>query len=361
MALRRPLVVEADPRAPRPPLGLTVALGEVEVTTVADDEVVLFDGTALRRYEGLEPGREHDLDGTVVRTLDRPGGELLARFATVNDVHFGEVECGLLEGFPGSVTFRAEPGDDPYPEVMNRGAIADIAAIEPMAVVAKGDLTADGKQEEYDAFLAAYGTAFGSRLVHVRGNHDAMSGLELAAWPAQRVDLPGARLAVLDTVVPGRDGGRLLPAQLQWLDDEAADADRASERLIVFGHHHPWDPESAHRDEAYFGINPSDSERLLAIVARHPSVVGYFAGHTHRNRVRHLAVTGPVPIVEVACTKDFPGTWAEYRVYEGGTLQVHRRISSPDALAWAEKTRAMFGGLYPAYAFGSVADRCFAF
>ena len=27
---------------------------------------------------------------TVVRTLPRPGGELLCRFATVNDVHFGE-------------------------------------------------------------------------------------------------------------------------------------------------------------------------------------------------------------------------------------------------------------------------------
>ena len=28
-------------------------------------------------------------------------GELLCRFATVNDVHFGEVECGILDGFEG--------------------------------------------------------------------------------------------------------------------------------------------------------------------------------------------------------------------------------------------------------------------
>jgi hypothetical protein len=64
--------------------------------------------------------------------------------------------------------------------------------------------------------------------------------------------------------------------------------------------------------------------------------------------------------VEVACVKDYPGSWAEYRVFEGGVLQVHRRISTPEALDWTERTRVMFGGLYPDYAFGSLADRCFA-
>jgi hypothetical protein len=58
--------------------------------------------------------------------------------------------------------------------------------------------------------------------------------------------------------------------------------------------------------------------------------------------------------------KDFPGSWAEYRVYEGGILQVHRRISAPEALDWTDRTRAMFGGLYPAYSFGAMSDRCFA-
>ncbi len=44
--------------------------------------------------------------------------------------------------------------------------------------------------------------------------------------------------------------------------------------------------------------------------------------------------------------KDFPGTWAEYRVHEGGVMQVHRRISTPEALAWTDQTRAMFAGFY---------------
>jgi 3',5'-cyclic-AMP phosphodiesterase len=57
--------------------------------------------------------------------------------------------------------------------------------------------------------------------------------------------------------------------------------------------------------------------------------------------------------------KDYPGTWAEYRVFEGGILQVHRRISSPEALDWTERTRQMFGGLYPQYAFGALEERNF--
>ena len=50
--------------------------------------------------------------------------------------------------------------------------------------------------------------------------------------------------------------------------------------------------------------------------------------------------------------KDFPGTWAEYRVFDGGVLQVHRRISTPEALDWTEQTRHMFAGTYADYAFG---------
>ena len=58
--------------------------------------------------------------------------------------------------------------------------------------------------------------------------------------------------------------------------------------------------------------------------------------------------------------KDYPGAWAEYRVYEGGYTQLARRIDGTAALAWTEKTRHMFAGLYRDYALGTLADRCFA-
>ena len=329
----------------------------MDLTTVADDEAVLHDGVEVHAHPGLAPDTTYDLDGHRFRTLTRPPGERLATVATVNDVHFGEVECGILNGVDDDPIYRAAPGDDPYPEVMNRAAIADMKAIDPDAVVVKGDLTSMGTRGEYQAFLNAYGPAFGERLVHVRGNHDAYHGEDFASHAPLAIHLPGVTLAVIDTSIPGLASGGVSAESLAWLDQTAADADRP---VLVFGHHHAWNPDSAERPEAYFGINPDDSDRLVEVVARRPRIVGYFAGHTHRNRVRRFSATGDVPWVEVGCVKDFPGAWAEYRVYEGGILQVFRRISAPDALAWSEKTRDMYGGLYEMYAFGALEDRCFA-
>lgn len=326
-----------------------------ELTSVADDEAVVHRGGEVRVYDGLRPDTDYAYDGHEFRTFPDLG-ERLARVATVNDVHFGEVECGVLEGYDGGPVFRSEPGADPYPEVMNRSVIADIAAVGPDAVVAKGDLTTHGTREEYESFLAHYGTAFGDRLLHVRGNHDAYAGEDIAAEAPVARTLPGVILAVLDTVIPTRTPGQVTVDQLAWLDDLAAGADRP---VLVFGHHHVWSPTSAHRPDTYFGINPDDSEALIDVFARRPVLAGYFAGHTHRNRVRHVPATGDRPWVEVACVKDFPGAWAEYRVFDGGILQVHRRISTPEALEWTERTRQMFGGAYPSYALGRPEDRCF--
>jgi predicted phosphodiesterase len=327
-----------------------------ELTTVTDTEAVVHDGAEVRRYEGLEPDTAYELEGFAFRTLPDLG-ERLATFATVNDVHFGEEECGVIEGFDVGPTFRSAPGEPPYPEVMNGGAIEEMQALGPDAVLVKGDLTCNGTVAEYEQFLAAYEPAFGERLLHVRGNHDGYHGGTYAAVPFQRIDLPGATLALLDTTDPGSTPGRFTDEQAEWLDEVAASADRP---VLVFGHHHVWNPDSRQRPESYFGVLPDSSERLVEVVARRPQILGYFAGHTHRNRVRRISSTGDRPWVEVACAKDYPGTWAEYRVHERGVLQVHRRISTPDALAWSEQCRNMFAGAYTEYALGDLGDRCFA-
>ena len=327
-----------------------------EVHTVADDEVVIFDDDDWTRIEGLDPDHEYTVLGQTFRTLPRPPGERLSTFATVNDVHFGEIECGLIEGMELGPVLTPAPGEPPHPEVMNGAAADEIAALRPDAVIAKGDLTTHGTPEEYDRFRAVYGERFGDRLHEIWGNHDGYYGHRFADRAPYAVTLDGVILAVLDTVIPGMASGGLSDEQLDWLDDLAAGADRP---VLVFGHHHVWDPSSRTRAETYFGIRPGDSERLVELVARRPAICGYFAGHTHRNRVRRFATTGDVPWVEVAAVKDFPGSWAEYRVFEGGVLQVHRRVCAPEALRWSERCRQMFGGLYPQYAFGEVGDRCF--
>jgi 3',5'-cyclic AMP phosphodiesterase CpdA len=291
-----------------------------------------------------------------VRTLPRRG-ELLARVATVNDVHFGETVAGRIDGVDEWETFSVDPGEPPYPETMNRAAVEEMAAVDPDAVVVKGDLTSNGTEEEYRRFLEVYGGAFGDRLVHVRGNHESYHRLARAAWPTQERWLPGVVLAVLDTSEDGRINGHLDREQLEWLDELGSRADRP---VLVFGHHPVWNPAEEPRHDGTFGIVPDDTEALAAVMARRPRLVGYFAGHTHRNRVVELPGAPGVPFVEVACVKDYPGSWAEYRVYDDLILQVHRRISSPAALAWTERTRGMYGGSYPSYARGRLGHRCFA-
>jgi len=327
----------------------------IEITSVADDEVVVFDGAARRVYDSLSPGTDYEFDGVTVRTLDAPG-ELLCRFSTVNDVHFGETEAGKTDDPSVGPILSVPDGSEPYPEFMNAGAVAEMVAIDPAVVVVKGDLTAAGTNEEYQRFLDVYGGTFGERLRHVRGNHDAFHGESFADWPYQRIDLPGVTIALLDTARLFRVTGAVSGEQLDWLDTVAAEADRP---VLVLGHHHIWNPERDLRSDSFFGINPADSEGLIEVVERRSRIVGYSAGHTHRNGSQTIGRTGDVRYVEVACVKDFPGTWAEYRVFEGGVMQIHRRISTPAALSWSEQARQMYGGFYETYAFGGLDDRCF--
>ena len=109
-----PVVGSPGRRAPRAALVGNVA---AELTTVADDEVVFHDDDTVHRFDGLEPDTGYTFLDTPVRTLLKPEGALLCRFATVNDVHFGETECGVLDEFESGPVFRSEAGEPPYPEM----------------------------------------------------------------------------------------------------------------------------------------------------------------------------------------------------------------------------------------------------
>ena len=282
-------------------------------------------------------------------------GKQLSRFATVNDVHFGETSCGEDKSGAGPV-FSVPEGSTPYPEFMNAAAIEEIKAIQPDAVLAKGDLTCRGTEEEYGKFLEFYGLAFGDKLHHVRGNHESYQAPGALPGKRIRIELPGVTLAMIDTVRPGLTGGTVYDEDLQWLSELN---ENSAAPVLVFGHHHIWDPETSYRSKDYFGIQPDESEKFIELMASKSNIYGYFAGHTHRNRVRYFPQTGNFPWVEIACIKDFPGTWAEYQVFEKGILQVNHRVSSAEALAWTEKTRAMYQGSYFDYAFGNLSDRCY--
>ena len=85
----------------------------MDLSTVADDFAVLHEGEHVHRHDGLQPETDYELDGIAVRTLPRPGGELLCVFATVNDVHFGEIDAGRIDDSPLGPVQRVEPGESP--------------------------------------------------------------------------------------------------------------------------------------------------------------------------------------------------------------------------------------------------------
>ena len=155
----------------------------VELTTVAITSATFHthgDGApVVETLDDLAPGTLHEHAGISFTTLPRPAGALRSRFATVNDVHFGEVVAGRIgESDALGPVQRRPPGATPHPELMSRGAVAEMQASEAAtgpfaAVLVKGDLSQDGTPEELGAFEACYRPAFGDRLHVVRGNHDA--------------------------------------------------------------------------------------------------------------------------------------------------------------------------------------------
>lgn len=343
-----------------PEVRVTTVIGGTEVVTEGPHHVAIVDG--------LEPGGEHGVtvEGLAatehlpasVQTPHRPPGRLLTTIATVNDVHLGETDCGIsgiAELDALGPLLSVGPDEEPYPLTMNRAAVAEMRCVRPDIYLVKGDLTDKGTPEEYETFLEVY-SPLGARMYHVRGNHDAMIDPNLAPSGAFDIEDDGVVVAVLDTTIPGTDKGTLPAEQIEWLDELAA---ATSSPVLVFGHHQPWNPASPVREQDYFGIHPDPSDALIEVFARRENIVGYFAGHTHRNRVRRFPQARSIPIVEVGCTKDYPGSWAEYRVYEGGFTQVVHRIVDPAAMAWSEKARGMFQGFYRDYALGSQADRTF--
>lgn len=348
------------------------------IISVDSDGFEPHSGLRYVRIDELEPASAYRIDITVdapggdeaatrhpifypgeIRTLPTPPGARLATIATISDLHFGEKECGRGPG-EGPV-FRADDEDPPYWEYMNRAIIDEIEAAAPDRVVVKGDLTSES--EPYEFLHARDALAAINRPVDVLlGNHDMMNPevdgyrlLDVAPISVAKAEVEGVDAVLVDTVAPQEAYGRLPPERLDELDDVLA---AGTAPALVFGHHYTADPSKATQT---FGIDRRDSARFLDVLARHGRASGYFAGHTHRNRLRRFTPTGPMPHVEVCATKEYPGGWALYHIHEGGYMQELRRCRASEALRWGETTKQMYGGWYGIYALGKPTHRCFTY
>ncbi len=148
---------------------------------------------------------------------------------------------------------------------------------EPSLLLATGDITQDGSQEGYEAFLE-----HASRLdvpVHVLpGNHDSANVLRSTLGPVATpvIDLEHWRIVMLDSTLPDRDDGLLGEDQLAMLDRiSRADDPR---HVLVAMHHQPVRIRSEWLDTMAI----ANADRLFEILHRFPQVRALAWGHVHQ-------------------------------------------------------------------------------
>lgn len=329
-------------------------------------------GPGAVELQALRPGSRHVVEVRVAgstarrtfRTQAAPPGEELFRFATLNDLHLGREELREDSDAARRDRGRRQRGPVPTPFEMAEDALSDALAWGAAMIVVKGDVC----DQSYDRFWDQAAELFAGVPVPVRmlpGNHDTgskrMVEPEVAAKDrdlhmardVEHLDVPGLRIVLVESGVPGNGWGRMARHAAEVA--ELASASRADGAgVFVATHHQPqrfriplyWPHGTPGPDAAAFA-------RTLG--AASPDVL-VSSGHTHRCRVRHVA---GVPWSETGTTNHFPATWAGYRVFEGGLMQVVRRTTTPRALGWSERSRAALGGVWALWATGSMSDRSF--
>jgi predicted phosphodiesterase len=369
---------------------------DVEAKVLVNGEVRVISGGAAGtrhvRIEGLAPATRYRVevragDAVVsernpyfpesVETHPAPAGRLVARFATLNDLHFGEPRFGGKltasyewgEPAPGWPIVYETDGDVPYWRFMNEDAVAEINAAGVDFTIVKGDIADRGRPEQFAAARACFAKLAAPHHAFL-GNHDhyarregeEVDGYALLDQPrAPRwLDVAGWRLVLLETALPGEHHGEFAGDRMAWLAGVLAETRELGVPTVLLMHHHPVPPEHKDSYPNTIGIRPDHSLALFDLVGRNPQVRGVLIGHTHRNRVRRHRASGPTPWAEVNCTKDYPGGWAEYRLYDDGSFrQEVRRTSSARALAHSSLCATFFQGGYRRFALGTLAQQSF--
>ncbi len=360
-----------------------------EAHTVSEDR----SGIRLVRIEGLSPESDHRIDIQVTgadpvernayfpetfRTLPATGAKRVGSFATLNDIHVGEPRFGgtlgpnleLGDESPGHPAVHASDTKVPYWRFMNEDAIADINQSGVDLAITKGDIADMGRREQFEDAADIFA---GFEIPHhaFLGNHDYYGLLEdeevdgyglLGQPPAPRtLELGGWCLVLLDTVEPGEHHGVFPDERLRWLEHTLARTRELRIPTLLLMHHQPVPPKFSQKFPNRIGMRPEHSMRLLSLIGQHPEVQGVLIGHTHRNRVRLYPESGPTPFVEVNFTKDYPGGWAHYRLYDDGSFrQEVRRTPSERALAHSARCGDFFAGGYRDFVLGSLENRCFS-
>ncbi len=290
---------------------------------------------------------------------ESPGGEELCRIATISDLHLGSGNWGALRTIRDN-----DPGHrDHYDMRCATNAINEAIDWGASLLIIKGD-SAHHRRESDFALVGQLVDRFPRLpMILIPGNHDVDSthpidiplsvgkrGLRMERGVVSH-DFPGVRVIAADTTIEFKGTGTMKHVEEQILTNAG---DSPTQNLIALHHQfheHPvatyWPP----------GISRHEGKRFLAELNRAAPDSLVTSGHTHRNRSRR---SGSVLVTEVGSTKDWPGVWAGYRVFDGGIYQTVRRVAEPSAIAWTEYSRRAVLGIWSSWSPGTIDDRCVA-
>lgn len=191
------------------------------------------------------------------------------RLLQLTDPHLFADPDGEIYGVRTDHTFRA---------ALSRAFESAAGPIDALLVT--GDIAEDGLPETYQRFHGQV-ASLGVPVLCIPGNHehrDTMAAI-LDRPPVQfcgALRLPGWRIVMLDSHLPGMDEGRLGTDELRRLERELNAA--AAENVLIGLHHPPLPVGSPWLDA--FGLVNGDA--LLSCIAGRGNVRGVLFGHVHQ-------------------------------------------------------------------------------
>ncbi len=286
-----------------------------------------------------------------------PPGQELMRIATVSDLHLGSRNWGALR----TITDIETDDDDHYDMRCATAAINEAIDWGASLLIIKGDAAHHRRDRDFQLVGELVDRFPRLPMVMIPGNHDmddawpipvpktfGRRGLPLETGVVSH-DFEGVRMIAGNTTVEHKRHGTIEPIAEEILD---LAAESPVQNLLALHHQFQTLPMVTYWPP---GISSAEANPFLDKLVRAAPRTFVTSGHTHRNRSRR---SGPLVLTEVGATKDWPGTWGGYRIFEGGIYQTVRRIAASESISWTEYSRRALLGLWSPWSPGEISDRC---
>lgn len=191
------------------------------------------------------------------------------RVLQITDTHLFGDSTGRLAGMDTDASWQ---------EVLER-VLADHWPAD--LILATGDIVHDGSEQAYRRFKECF-ERLGVPTLVIPGNHDRPELLQevMQGGLVRAVDhylLGSWQFVMLDSTVPGTDGGHLPAEQLELLERQLQA--HPDHHAMVCLHHHPISMDCDWIDT----IGVDNGDELFAIIDRFPQVRSVVWGHVHQD------------------------------------------------------------------------------